>query len=515
MSSSESSPSLPVLPILADESFTHARENADPDVLTSLGLIIDPETNSTSTLGVNTASNNEQAPYATHKQDSVSHAIDEETLEQGRSLVVDLHSHLHDEELSDVSLCGTDGKSVFAIRSILAMRSRFFKRLFFGQFRERNMAQVSLGYSSLVLKAVVEYCYTDEIKTTFENLSFEETARSMVGLVTAGNYFELRGLMSRAYRLTCLMMDEYPALACAVLDEASSGGLQASELSRVALGIIRLRTESALLPPDTYGLGVQSLSASAMERILADEDIQANELALFYCLKKWAEQVPCSNRDLEERRITARELASHIDFSKILPSDLCTIVADSGLVPLELLLAAYRSQALQAERKGTLFCQMRSTLNSAATSGRIMVQGAGLAAVNGTYTTCCKSPKLRYARQGTLSGYGVGEFVLHTSILQDDTKKWFLSFLSFEKSLDLYSAPVLSEMDPPPMQTWLSVTAGHERLKHHTKSNRSLRKKHAPSFDSSQHGNEDGGVGDPPPICIWLPNDSSNDGNNE
>jgi hypothetical protein len=74
----------------------------------------------------------------------------------------------------------------------------------------------------------VEYCYTDEIKkNSFENLTFEETARSMVGLVAAGNYFELGLLAYGAFRLTCLMMDEYPALACSVLDEAISGEIRA------------------------------------------------------------------------------------------------------------------------------------------------------------------------------------------------------------------------------------------------------------------------------------------------
>jgi hypothetical protein len=437
---------------------------------------------------------------------------------EDRSLVFDLHSHLTDNEIADVSLCGTDGKSVVAVRSILAMRSRFFKTLFFGQFRERGMDQVPLGYSSLVLKAVVEYCYTDEIKTAFENLSFEETARSMVGLVAAGNYFELQGLMSRAYRLTCLMMDEYPALSCAVLDEVSvsGGGHHASELSRVALGIIRLRPESALLPPDTYGLGVRSLSAAAMECVMADNEIQTKELTLFQCLEKWAEYVPPSQEQdavLQERRTTARAMAAHIDFSKISPSSLCTIVAESGLVPEHLLLNAYCSQALQAERNGITFSQVRCTLDNMITtnSGRIMVQGAGLAAVNGMYTSCSvfHNP-LRYSRRGSLPGFGSGTFVLQTFVLQDGIKKWFLSFVNISlKPLDLYSAPVLSDMDPPPMQKWSSVTVGHEKLRTMQTRKNEVKQKHT-WFDSSQHG-DDGGLGYPPPICIWLPNDSKSD----
>jgi hypothetical protein len=432
---------------------------------------------------------------------------------EDRSLVFDLHSHLTDSEIADVSLCGTDGKSVVAVRSILAMRSRFFKTLFFGQFRERDMDQVPLGYSSLVLKAVVEYCYTDEIKTAFENLTFEETARSMVGLVAAGNYFSLQGLMSRAYRLTCLMMDEYPALSCAVLDEVSvsGGGHHASELSRVALGIIRLRPESALLPPDTYALGVRSLGAAAMERVMADKEIQTKELTLFLSLKKWAEYVPPSQeRDavLQERRTNARKMASHLDLAKILPSSLCTIVAESGLVPEHLLSNAYCTQALQAERHGITFCQLRCYLDniSTAKSGRILVQGAGLAAVNGTYASCSLfDDRPRYSRRGSLTGFGSGTFVLQTYSLQDGIKKWFLSFEKVKTLMHLYSAPVLSDMDPPPMQKWSSVTVGHEKLRSMQTRKNEVKQKHT-SFDSSQH-DDDEGLGCPPPICIWLPND--------
>ena len=51
-----------------------------------------------------------------------------------RTLVSDLLVHLNDEDISDVILKGTDGRTVVAVRSILAMRSRFFKTLLFGDF---------------------------------------------------------------------------------------------------------------------------------------------------------------------------------------------------------------------------------------------------------------------------------------------------------------------------------------------------------------------------------------------
>lgn len=444
------------------------------------------------------------------------HQTDEEEVEtvQNRTLVTDLLAHLTDEDISDVVLRGTDGRPVAAVRSILAMRSRFFKSLLFGSFQESNLSEVPLGYSSLVLKAVVEYCYTDEIKVTFENLTFEETARSMVGLVAAGNYFELGGLMSRAYRLTCLMMDEYPALACAVLDEAVCGenkGIHTDELSRVALGIIRLRTESALLPPNTYGSGVKSLGETAMELVMSDEKIQANELQLFHCLQKWSKHVPEGKDEqtvADHKRIVARQMASRIDFAKVAPSDLANIVAASDLVPLELMCVAYRTQALQAERKGMVFGQMRTVEH--ATNGRVMVQGAGLSAVNGTFLSTAKpyfAQFQQYSRKGVLPEYGAGEFLLHTLTMHDDTKKWLLSFRNQDATmLDLYAAPVLSDEIIPPMQKWVACTITHEKLRRIASRINSQKKKSNSHHAKFVSGESENG-GDPPPICIWLPDD--------
>jgi hypothetical protein len=432
-----------------------------------------------------------------------------------RNLVSDLLAHLTDESISDVSLQGTDGKQVVAIRSILAMRSRFFKSLFFGDFSESKLSTVSLGYSSLVLRAVVEYCYTDEIKVTFENLTFEETARSMVGLVAAGNYFELGGLLSRAYRLTCLMMDEYPALACSVLDEAISGenrGSHTEELSRVALGIIRLRTESALMPRDLYGTGVHSLGEAAMELVMSDKKIQTNELKLFHCLKKWSEHVSETQKTsdiFEHRKNVARKLATHIDFAKIAPSDLACVVADSGIVPLELLCLAYKTQALQAERNGIAFDRMRTVDH--ATNGRVMVQGAGLSAVNGTYVSVTTkiAQFQQYSRRGVLPGYGNGVFILRTLTMQDDTRKWLLSFrYKYEAIMDLYSAPVLFDEIIPPMQTWIPCLSAHEKLRSIASQSKVNHKRKKNNHTSIVTG-ESEESGNPPPICIWLPDDPS------
>eukprot|EP00547_Thalassionema_nitzschioides_P011332 CAMPEP_0194263744 /NCGR_PEP_ID=MMETSP0158-20130606/47221_1 /TAXON_ID=33649 /ORGANISM="Thalassionema nitzschioides, Strain L26-B" /LENGTH=277 /DNA_ID=CAMNT_0039003947 /DNA_START=665 /DNA_END=1498 /DNA_ORIENTATION=+ len=267
-------------------------------------------------------------------------------------------------------------------------------------------------------------------------------------------------------------MDEYPALACSVLDEAVSGAnkcIQTEELSHVALGIVRLRAESALLPPDTYGAGVHSLGEAAIELVMSDEKIQTDELTLFYCLKKWADHEPevhSNKKSTEHRLVVAQRLSSHIDFSKVAPTDLATTVSSADFVHFEVMALAYKTQALQAEQKGINFCQMRTVQHT--TNGKVMVQGPGLSAVNGAYkSTSARNIQFqKYSKDGSLLGYGTGKFLLHTLTMHDDSKKWMLSFhYGMDQLIDLYTSPVLSDEIVPPMQKWVACLATHEKLR--------------------------------------------------
>ncbi|KAL7553056.1 hypothetical protein ACHAWF_016304 [Thalassiosira exigua] len=182
--------------------------------------------------------------------------------------------------------------------------------------------------------------------------------------------------------------------------------------------------------------GVVSLNASLLEQVIFDDKSAASELTKFLCLQKWVEgcrhevtledvedfprkrldtdddevaasrtptrtvgkrmgglgsasasdrstltpppsppskaqndeaSTPESQRELRLR--VARHLAAKVDLSQIPASDLSTTVADSDLVPEFDLFGAYRLQALNAERSRS----------------RVVVEGAGLSEVNGTY----------------------------------------------------------------------------------------------------------------------------------
>ena len=85
---------------------------------------------------------------------------------------------LTDELMSDVKLRGVDGKTVLAIRSLLAARSTVFQSMLYGSFEEAKKDIVDIGnYNGNVLQYLVEFIVTEDsklFKTNFTNMSNEE-----------------------------------------------------------------------------------------------------------------------------------------------------------------------------------------------------------------------------------------------------------------------------------------------------------------------------------------------------
>ncbi|KAL7519433.1 hypothetical protein ACHAWX_004193 [Stephanocyclus meneghinianus] len=248
--------------------------------------------------------------------------------------------------------------------------------------------------------------------------SLSGTARLLTSLSSAAHYFDIpkleHDILSRLHE----MMTRQPSLACVVLDEANR--IMQEELCQVALEKIRARPKAALLPYDD-GItlvdngtteswkdkgGVVALSASLLERVVFDDVSTASEWTKFTCLQRWVEGCPhqvtrqaealfkkelpfdeepdgrtsnphnqvddastTSNKSHhEQKRTIAAHLAQKLDLSLIPASDLDT-VSHSQLLSTKDLFKAYRLQALNAER----------------TKSKVIVEGAGISEINGTY----------------------------------------------------------------------------------------------------------------------------------
>lgn len=124
----------------------------------------------------------------------------QESNSDGDSAASALRNLYKDQMLSDLEIEGTDGMRISAHRLILASRSPVFKQLLAGDFSEAKSPVVSLGFEGSVLKAVIEYCYTDEFSFAYDGTEKdreESLVRSAMDLFSAADYFALPKLCDK------------------------------------------------------------------------------------------------------------------------------------------------------------------------------------------------------------------------------------------------------------------------------------------------------------------------------
>ncbi|EJK62682.1 hypothetical protein THAOC_16695, partial [Thalassiosira oceanica] len=182
------------------------------------------------------------------------------------TLAFDINELLNDEEVADINLIpennadDTQIRSVPAIKAILAARSKVFKRMLYGEFRETSQSNndegittIRLDYSGRVLQLLVEFCFTDKLSSLHNSsegrtasLTLEGKCRLLTNLSGAAHYFDIPKLELDIQDLLKNYMNEYPSLACAILDQ-SSQMLSGENLGFIAMDKIRARPKSALL----------------------------------------------------------------------------------------------------------------------------------------------------------------------------------------------------------------------------------------------------------------------------
>eukprot|EP00562_Extubocellulus_spinifer_P008705 CAMPEP_0178507160 /NCGR_PEP_ID=MMETSP0696-20121128/20072_1 /TAXON_ID=265572 /ORGANISM="Extubocellulus spinifer, Strain CCMP396" /LENGTH=462 /DNA_ID=CAMNT_0020136631 /DNA_START=35 /DNA_END=1423 /DNA_ORIENTATION=- len=289
-------------------------------------------------------------------------------------LGADLLSRLrNDPHLCDVTLVGSDGGRVQATRAILVMRSRVFERMLMGDFKEGGCDEIEMAYSSVVVGYVVEYCYSDEvqgfgyfirtkeknvkryfirtkeknvkrnfIRTKEENVKREEgikMIRSMVTVVAAADFFELKGLYSYVEDMLKELIARSPWQgnrkcfnACVIWDEslkcASLMTLQARALRK-----IEQNPRRQLLSGKCHDglIGVAMLSPESLVRLLEDDSLLVHAETLFHAIMVWS-KVEDHDIQKEERMEVARKCASTIELRFIPAEVILHVVSESGLI---------------------------------------------------------------------------------------------------------------------------------------------------------------------------------------
>jgi hypothetical protein len=292
-----------------------------------------------------------------HQATNMSHAFElMESKESEKSIEEAFALAFTDETLHDITLLASDGEQVPANRTILAIRSTVFRKMLFGNFQEATKDNINVDYPGTVVKAVVEYIHTNDAEQLVEldvakrngkDITDDclEDFQTLLTLTAAAAYYGLPKLCHGVQKCLSSYLEAFPLLAFATLEACSQEGPAISEdLKQSALS----KVAKLLAEGDFDATTFERCSQTAVKYILVNGKAFLPDHQCFKLIDLWrqvgsTDQNRCSN---------AKKLVNdHVGLHFIDPEDLSTTVASSGLVTLEQLVEAYKSQAIQAKKK--------------------------------------------------------------------------------------------------------------------------------------------------------------------
>jgi hypothetical protein len=300
-------------------------------------------------------------------------------VEAEKPVVADVYDHssaisraLMKPHMLDVKLKGADGEIIPANSFILGcyspvLEEAFFKKKKFAMYDEKKQKLNVDFCNGSVLKAAVHHCFTGELPSDF-NVSdnTEEIARDLAQLGRFASTFHMRALGEVSYRAARKLINRRAVLACAIFDELFSLDNAAGfdSIKGYALDTIRE------MPMDTLlGGGVQWMSENSVECIMQDQDMDVDEFYMFKILNAWEQGA----ERVENRVSKARKMAENIELKFIAVELIKSQIRGSGYFEEENIRASIRAI------EETLASRDPHEME------RVIVEGAGLAHVNGIY----------------------------------------------------------------------------------------------------------------------------------
>lgn len=303
---------------------------------------------------------------------------------------------LQNETMVDVALVGDDGTPVPACRYILGSASAAMQPLLYGNFRSASdSSTVNIrGSNQKSLTALVEFCCSDNLNTTiWADAHPLEIVQDTVALAKLAHTYEIPKLQLHVRDFLQPLMVAYPPLACAVFNLACQEATPDVYDSALAIiqeqAYVALRCSSNTSTTSTtsskagHGSKIGTmicLSPEKLEVILADNNIEADELFLFQQLVGWRDANAAKYRNANS---ICQSLVRHLDLSMIDPNEIETTVMKSGFVDANMLVQALMAQAKNATIEGLAFASVRGPRGRK--YAHILVEGAGDSDCNGTY----------------------------------------------------------------------------------------------------------------------------------
>ena len=375
-----------------------------------------------------------------------------------------LRKILTDEELCDVELRGTDGIVVKANKTLLMVRSEYFRSMFLGMFSEAgggvggndasssSSRPVSIGYSSQVLRVVVRFLCTDKLDLSLAGIDpkaepkdWESISSVLVAAASAGDYIGCLRLQKSAENVIVRMIHDpegngrggngvVPAvhvlddiISCASTHSlascfAAAGRILADEVIGVAKRrVANLKTwgghKLVAVGGDVEKL--LDISPSALTNIasFADADIKWDQEKMWRFISDWKK----NEGSPDDRLHGARRACEELSLSRMSVKFLTDEVAPSGLVPATKLVVALNAAKKAEELETYLYGSVEGPI--------LIVRGAGSDEVNGIYRPCEEKAMYNgtvYKKKGEQEGFEVNFYIFPYIVDRQGVDSWAL-----------------------------------------------------------------------------------------
>ena len=149
-------------------------------------------------------------------------------------------------------------------------------RCFGGNFEEAASNVVELAYNGEVLRAVVEFCITNDV-LHFDGRANETAARGVIQLIACAHFLDMPLLQDKAQTLANSLLEAHASLACAIYDEAFRFGEPTESIKLGALEIVQKFPEDSFLSKP----GVCVLRLEALNKLVGDDGLNCEETTIF------------------------------------------------------------------------------------------------------------------------------------------------------------------------------------------------------------------------------------------
>ncbi|CAB9508036.1 BTB POZ domain containing [Seminavis robusta] len=352
---------------------------------------------------------------------------------------------LRDGKMADVELVGDDGIRVPALRCVLACASPVMHNLLYGDPARASSSVVKIsGCSNKTLRALVEYCCSDELNASIWDGSCPpaEIVKDIVALARVSHAYGIPNMEERVLEGINPLMAAIPPLACVVFNYADPSTTRA--IHKSALAMIREKPYVCLQQEGQNVGGMICLSPEKLQEVIRDTGLQVDELFLFKQLIRWRSY----NRNVYANATAiCKQLVSYIDLNYIDPGDIKNFVIDSGLVEDKSIIDALLEQSIAATREGLAYAAMRGNMGKDQIYA--MVQGAGTPECNGLYKQIHK--------EGTLMCYGkVVDEKRMMLLLKDNHTSW--KICDHETLYYEWTSHIDSHHDQYPVSGWVAAS---------------------------------------------------------